>query len=127
MKTQQFNNEPKSDNNYNDRLSLALLHLSGVLPVFFISMLIYNRKKESIKEMPDHFRAVIAFQSVVFLIWFLGFVGFILSGDSTVPYGILIVSVIFSAINALRVLNNQSYKYPFHFRFRNKMTNLNSI
>ena len=111
MKTQKFSNEPDSDNNLNDRLLLAILHLSGILPLFFPAIIIYNKKKNDIKEMTDHFRAVIAFQSFIFLIWILGFWGFLMIQNSRVSFGILVIGALFSIINTLKVLNNQPYKY----------------
>jgi transcriptional regulator with XRE-family HTH domain len=93
------------------RIWLALIHFSGILPLFFPTILIWNRKKTEIKEMNEHYRAVIAFQSMILLICILVLWGYIHHGMLEPIFGILFLSVIFPIWNALRVLNDKPYKY----------------
>ena len=115
MKTENQINDLKNEN---DKLWLALLHLSGIVPVIFLTIIFYNWKKTNIKEMAEHYRAILAFQSFIFLIWILGLWGSYRSGMHEPIYGILIVGVMFSVINTLRVLNGQTYKYLIFSRFK---------
>jgi len=45
----------------NKRNWLALIHLSGLLPLFFPTIIIWNLKKAEIKEITDHYHSVIRF------------------------------------------------------------------
>ncbi|MBN2613841.1 MAG: hypothetical protein JXB00_19950 [Bacteroidales bacterium] len=111
MRTQKNCIDPDSKNNFNDRLFLAMLHLSSILPLFFPAIIIHHKKKDEIKEMTVHFRAVMALQSFIFFIWILGFWGFLMTRNSSVSFGILVIGALFSIINSLKVLNNQPFKY----------------
>ncbi len=93
------------------RIWLALIHVSGILPLFFPSVLIWNRKKAEIKEMNEHYRAVIAFQSMIFFLCILVLWGYIHHGMPEPFFGILFLSVFFPIWNALKVLNGKPYKY----------------
>lgn len=93
------------------RTWLALIHLSGIIPLFFPTIMIWNRKKAEIKEMTEHYRAVIAFQSMILFLCVLVLWGNIHSGTVDPIYGILFLSVFFPIWNALKVLNDKPYKY----------------
>ena len=103
----------KMDNN---RTWLALIHLSGILPLFFPSIIIWKRKKTVIKEMTGHYQAVIAFQSMILFICILSLWGNIRTDMPVNIYGILSIGVIFSLWNALKVLNGKPYRYFGIFR-----------
>ena len=120
--TKSESDEDKDLTSDNDRIWLALIHLSGILPLFFPSVIIWNRKKADIKEITEHYRAVLAFQSMIFLIFILGLWGFYRTKMSEPALGILLLSVIISVINALRVLNGRPYKSIGMFRDKKNRT-----
>jgi len=94
-----------------ERTWLALIHLSGVIPLFFPTIMIWNRKKADIKEMTEHYHAVIAFQSMILFMCVLGLWGYIHTGIPMTIFGFLPIGVFFSIWNALKVLNGKPYKY----------------
>lgn len=46
----------------NDNNWFGLLHFSGLLPLIFPTIIIWNQKNDKTKDMSNHFRAVISFQ-----------------------------------------------------------------
>ena len=94
-----------------DRNWLAMLHLSGMLPLFFPTMLMRNQKKSGIKGMADHYRAVIAFQSSILFGCLLGGWVYFWAHEPIVIIIFLVLGVFFSIKNTLKVLNGKPYKY----------------
>ena len=94
-----------------ERVWLAFIHLSGLLPLFFPSIIIWNRKKDDIKEITNHFRAVIAFQSTMLFACLVGFWLLYWDNEPEVILITLLISAFFSIRNTVRVLNGNSYKY----------------
>ena len=109
--TEDVSNTEKDLDIDSKRTWLALIHLSGLLPLFFPTIIIWNRKKAEIKEMTEHYRDVIAFQSMILFICVLVLWGYIHTGMLAPLLGILFLSVIFPIWNALKVLNDKPYKY----------------
>ena len=107
----------------NKRTWLALIHLSGLLPLFFPSIMIWNRKKDEIKEMTEHYRAVLAFQSTILFMCFLGLWVLYNAKNPRVILIFLLLSVFFSIWNALKVLNGKPYRYFGIFRDKKKEQN----
>lgn len=105
-----------------ERTWLALLHLSGLLPLFFPTIIIWNRKKADIKEITDHYRAVIGFQSTILFGCIAGLWIFYWTKKPVVILIFLLLGGFHSIRNTLRVLNGQSYKYYFHL-FKSKDKN----
>ncbi|MBN1116011.1 MAG: helix-turn-helix domain-containing protein [Bacteroidales bacterium] len=104
----------------NKRNWLALIHLSGLLPLFFPTIIIWNRKKVDIKEITDHYRSVISFQSINLFAILCGLWVFYWTKR---PFVILIILLLggFHAIrNTLKVLNGKPYKYYNLFYFKDK-------
>jgi transcriptional regulator with XRE-family HTH domain len=104
------------------RTWLALIHLSGLLPLFFPTIMIWNRKKADIKEITEHYRAVIAFQSMILFICVIGLWRYIRNDSPEVIFVILPIGVLFSIWNALKVLNGKPYKYFGIFRAKKNRT-----
>jgi len=98
------------------RTWLALVHLSGMLPLFFPSMMIWNRKKDEIEEMTEHYRAILAFQSSIFLLCLFGLWIFYNAKNPVLILIFLLLSAFFSIKNALKVLNGHPYRYFGIFR-----------
>lgn len=94
-----------------ERKWLALIHLSGLLPLFFPTIIIWNRKKSDIKGITNHYRAVIAFQSTIFFVCLVGLWVFYWTKNPRVIIIILLLSGFLSIRNTLKVLNGKPYKY----------------
>jgi transcriptional regulator with XRE-family HTH domain len=106
----------------NKRNWLALIHLSGLLPLFFPTIIIWNLKKAEIKEITDHYHSVIRFQLTNLLVILGGIWIFYVTKK---PILILIILLFggFQAIsNTLKVLNGKPYKYYFIFKDKNSRT-----
>ena len=119
-------NEHENPDIESHRRSLALLHVTAVLPLFFPSTIIYNRKKGEIKEMKDHYHAVISFQSTILFIGLLCTWGYFHSSNPQVFYGIIFLSAFFPIRNALRVLNGLPYRYFGIFKNKDLETKYNA-
>lgn len=88
---------------------LPILHLSGLFTLIFPPIIIWIWKKEKVKDIREHAIDVVNFQIsilIYILISSLLFFG--------LPIAILwgIYSTIVILINTIKVINNQSYRYP---------------
>ena len=98
------------------RTWLAMIHLSGLLPLFLPSFIIWNRKRADIKEMTEHYRAVLAFQSTILFMCLLGFWVLYNTKDPRLILIFLLLGGLFSIKNTFNVLNGKPYKYFGIFR-----------
>ena len=98
----------------NDNNWLGLLHLSGIIPLIFPTVLIWNLKKDKIKGIADHYRAVIGFQLVICGI-ILGCLWVYWKVNQPIPFiGVLLMNGLFSIINTIKVMRGDSYiSMPF--------------
>lgn len=113
--------EKEEDIDYK-RKWLALIHLSGALPLYFPSILLWNRKKDDIREMTEHYRAVIAFQSMILFVCVIGLWGYFDSRMQVRDFNlfwILPIGAFFAVWNALKVLNGRPYRYFGIFKPKN--------
>ena len=103
---------------------LGLLHLSGIIPLIFPTVIIWNQKKDKIKGMSEHYSDVISFQLSIWLIFMIpGIIAFLFAG---VPYPIfvaIIFNVMFTIPNSIKVLNGRSYKYFYAYKFQKNKDN----
>ena len=100
----------------NKRNWLALIHLSGLLPLFFPTVIIWDRKKAEIKEITEHYHSVIRFQLTNLLV-LLGGIWVFYAAKNPVLILIIFLFGAFQAVrNTLRVLNGKPYKYYFIFK-----------
>jgi transcriptional regulator with XRE-family HTH domain len=106
------------------RTWLSLIHLSGLLPLFFPTIMIWNRKKTDIKELTEHYRAVIAFQSTILFMCLLGFWVLYNAKNPRVILVILLLSGLFSIKNTFNVLNGKPYRYFGLFKVKNRKERL---
>jgi len=100
-------NEPDEDKdleNDNKRHWLALIHLSGLLPLFFPTIILWNRKKADIKEMTDYYRAVIAFQSMTLFGCIVGLWVLYWTKEPRVILIFLLLGAFFSIRNTLNLI-----------------------
>jgi transcriptional regulator with XRE-family HTH domain len=93
------------------RAWLAVLHISGLLPLFLPSFIIWNRKKADIKEMTEHYHAVLAFQSTILFMCLLGLWVLYSAKNPRVILIFLLLGGLFSIKNTFNVLNGRPYKY----------------
>lgn len=113
--------EAQEEKARNDRFVKGMLHLSGILPLFFPSILFYYHKKKKVKGMADHFHNIIILQLLVLFIIIPGIIlyyffeinGFINKVPMMVLIGI-IIEALFSIGNAIKVFNEKPYK-SFNF------------
>lgn len=115
-------NEDKDLENVNKRNWLALIHLSGLLPIFFPTIIIWNRKKADIKGITDHYRAVIGFQSTILFGCIIGLWVFYWTKRPVVILIFLLLGGFLSIRNTLKVLNGKPYKYYGIFKDKNSRT-----
>jgi len=107
------NDQEENQEIQNINIWFSILHLSGLLPLFFPTLIIWNQKKNKTKDMTNHLRAVISFQ--------LGILGISLGGlwiywkiNQPIPLvGGLLVGSLVSIVNALNVMNGKPYINPF--------------
>jgi transcriptional regulator with XRE-family HTH domain len=106
------------------RTWLAMIHISGLLPLFLPSFIIWNRKRAEIKEMTEHYRAVLAFQSTILFMCLLGFWVLYSAKNPRVILVILLLSGFFSIKNTFNVLNGKPYRYFGLFKIKNRRERL---
>jgi len=109
-------NEDEDLENVNKRYWLALIHLSGLLPLFFPTFIIWNRKRTEIKEMTDHYHSVISFQLTNLLVIFGGIWIFYVTKKPILILIILLFGAFQAINNTLKVINGKPYKYYFIFK-----------
>ena len=102
--------EIQKENNNN---WISLLHLSGILPLIFPTVIIWNLKKDKTKESSKHFRAVISLQLGILAISIIGLWIYWLSNQPIPFFGGLLVGGLLSLTNAIKVLNNEPFINPF--------------
>ena len=102
-----------------ERTWLALIHLSGLFFPIFPSVLIWNKKKDDVEGIDDHYRDIINYQLSIWLIFMMpGIIAFLFAG---VPYPIfvaIIFNVMFTIPNSIKVLNGRPYKYFYAYKFQ---------
>lgn len=92
---------------------LGLLHLSGIIPLIFPSVLIWNHKKDKIKGMSVHYSDVISFQLKIWLAILAG-TWIYWKADTLIPLIIVFfVNAVFSILNTIKVISGKSYtRFP---------------
>jgi len=114
--------EDKNLEDINTRNWLALIHLSGLLPLFFPTIIIWNRKKAQIKEITVHYHSVISFQLTNLLVILGGIWIFYITKKPILILIILLFGGFQAIINTLRVINGKPYKYYSIFKDKNSKT-----
>lgn len=95
-----------------DKQMLVLLHLSQLVGGFIIPLVLWLTKKDEIKDMDLHGKAVINFQ-ITTALYSIGVVilSFMCVGFLLLPFLILYVTIC-PVINAINASNGLSPKYP---------------
>lgn len=99
-----------------DRFLLGLIHLSGLVPLFIPTLLIWKNLKYRVEDITEHFHEVISFQLTILLVFILPglLIYFFLKFQNFInnPYLIylgIILGVIISIHNTINVINNKPY------------------
>ncbi len=120
--TENESTENEDSEDINKRNWLALIHLSGLLPLFFPTIFIWNRKKAKIKEITIHYHSVISFQLTNLLV-ILGGIWILYVTKKPILILIILLFGGFQAIsNTLKVINGKPYKYYSIFKDKNSRT-----
>jgi len=93
--------------------------LSGLLPLFFPTIIIWNRKKAEIKEITDHYYSVISFQLTNLLVIIGGIWIFYVTKKPILILIFLLFGGIQAIMNTLKVINGKPYKYYSLFKDKN--------
>jgi transcriptional regulator with XRE-family HTH domain len=89
---------------------LGLLHFSGIIPLIFPTVIIWNYKKEKIKGMSEHYRDVISFQLKVWVAILATSWIYWKSGQPIPLILVFLVNCIFSIFNTIKVVSGESFK-----------------
>jgi transcriptional regulator with XRE-family HTH domain len=113
-----FNKYDLTDENAtHNSIWMPILHLSGLFILLFPPILIWLCTKNKVKGINKHAADVVNFQiSMLVYLVSSSFLAKTFIGLSVVKF-LGIVSTILIIINAVRVMNNQSYKYPLSIKF----------
>lgn len=91
----------------------GFLHLSGLLPLIFPTLIMWNYKKEKTKDMSNHFRAAITMQLCILVISLFG-LWIYWKTNQPIPFvGGLLVGGLISIMNTISVMHGSSYINPF--------------
>ena len=105
--------EKQESQKIDDKNWPALIHLSGIIPLIFPIIVLWNNKKDKTKDMINHFRAAISMQ---LCIWVISLGGLWIYWKTNIPIpliGGLLVGGLISILNAIFVLNGKPYINPF--------------
>ena len=95
---------------------LGILHLSGIIPLIFPTVLIWNYKKDKIRGMSEHYRNVISFQLKVW-VGILAGSWIYWKGDNIIPLVIVfIANALFAIFSTLKVVSGESFKNFFDIK-----------
>ena len=99
---------------------LGLLHISGLIPLIFPTVLIWNHKKSIVKGMSEHYRDVISFQLKVW-VGILAGSWIYWKADQPIPLILIfLVNALFSIFNTINVVSGKPYKQISVFKSESK-------
>ena len=108
--------EDKEKKAKEDRFLLGLIHLSGLVPLFIPTILIWKNLKHKVEGITNHFYEVISFQLTILLVFILPglLIYYFLKIQNFInnPYLIylgIILGVVISIHNTINVINNKPY------------------
>jgi len=95
---------------------LGILHFSGIIPVLFPTVLIWNYKKDKIKGMSEHYREVISFQLKVW-VGILASLWIYWKADNSIPLIMIFLgNAVFVIFSTLKVVSGESVKHFFDIK-----------
>lgn len=99
--------------NTNTRNWSALLHFSGIIPLFFPTLLLWKNKKDKTEKLSHHFRAAITMQLCIWLISLAG-LWIYWKVDQPIPLiGGFLVGSLISIMNTILVTIGKPFINPF--------------
>lgn len=104
---------PTENNNKND-IALAFLHLSGIIPIIFPTLLLWKSKKD-VENINKHFKDVMSFQLTAWIAFILGFLHYYIAGMPYTFYAATLFTIFFPVMNAINVFNGKSPGYLTFF------------
>lgn len=101
-----------------DSIILGMLHLSGMFPLFFASILIWKRKRHLSDKITDHFKDIIGMQLTIWLMFILPGTALyfffehmgIINKAPFLIFGGIALGLILSVTNAIQVFHDKPYK-----------------
>jgi transcriptional regulator with XRE-family HTH domain len=106
---EKFQGEEQEIQQVNANNWLGLLHLSGIIPLIFPTVIIWSYKKDKIKGMSEHYREVISFQLKVWVVILVG-LWIYWKADQPIPLILgLLGNCIYSILNTIKVISGNSY------------------
>lgn len=103
-----------------DKVWLGLLHLSGLIPLIFPTVILWNLKRNKIKGIANHYRIVISFQLMILGI-ILGCLWIYWRVNMLTPLiGVLVANSLFTIFSALQVMGGKSPMPVSFLKSRNK-------
>lgn len=104
IETNESEETEKQDNTW-----LGFLHLSGILPMVFPTVLMWQAKKDKTRAMKNHYRSVISFQVMMCGI-LLGCLWVFWKTNHLTPLiGVLFANALLSITNTVKVMNGDKY------------------
>lgn len=99
-----------------DNVWLPLLHLSGLFILLFPPLIIWTWKKDRFESIEKHGVDVINFQLTILLLLIPSglLAGFLVTVPVVILIGVFSTAVII--VNTVKVINGESYRYPFAIR-----------
>ena len=111
-----------------DTIILGLVHLSGLFLILIPTILIWSYKKNEVENITEHFKVVISFQILMWLVFLVGFIQYYKLNMPYMFHAGAIFTVFFSIMNAINVINNKPYGYFFLNKIKKKdRTERNSV
>ena len=95
---------------------LGLLHISGIIPLIFPTVLIWNYKKDKVKGMSEHYREVISFQLKMW-VGILACTWIYWKADNLIPLIMIFLgNAVFAIFSTLKVVSGESIKNIFDIK-----------
>ena len=95
---------------------LGLLHFSGIIPLIFPTVIIWNYKKDKIKGMSEHYRDAISFQLKVW-VGILAGSWIYWKADQPIPLILIFLgNAAFSIFSTIKAVTGESYKQIADFK-----------
>ena len=110
--------EKKQDHQKVDGKSwLALLHFSGIVPLFFPTLIVWRTIKNKTDDTSNHFRAAITMQLCIWLISLIGCWIYWKVNQPVPLIGGLLVGSLIAIMNTIFVIVGKPYINPFSKQF----------
>jgi transcriptional regulator with XRE-family HTH domain len=107
----------------NSRTWSGLLHLSGIIPLVFPTIILWNLRKDKIRGMSGHYREAISFQLQVWIGILARSWIYWKAGQPIPLIMVFLFNGVFSIMNTIRAVSGESPEYFSFFKPRRKSGN----